>query len=287
MRVHPAFQALRAPGFGLLLLAGCASSPPPPPPEKPSAAATRLDTDGDGIPDDIDRCPLEPEDRDGFQDEDGCPDLDNDGDGVADAVDRCPNDPGPPENRGCPPRDRDGDGVPDGDDRCPDQAGLRENQGCPDLDRDRDGVPDRIDRCPDAPGAVPDGCPKTYSMVMVTPDRIEVRVSVKFASASSRVLRSSGKLLDQVAQVMRDQPGLRVRVEGHTDRVGGESANLRLSRHRSEAVRQALAARGVEPDRLQAVGYGSSRPLASNRTASGRARNRRTDFHILPPGDME
>jgi len=105
------------------------------------------DADGDGIPDELDKCPTEAEDFDGFQDEDGCPDLDNDGDGVLDVDDKCPNDPedmdGFEDEDGCPDPDNDGDGILDVDDQCPNDAGPPENHGCPDPDRDGDGVPHR------------------------------------------------------------------------------------------------------------------------------------------------
>jgi hypothetical protein len=133
-----------------------------------------LDADGDGVGDQQDACPSEPEDRDGYQDEDGCPDVDNDGDGLNDDVDKCPNDPedhdGYQDEDGCPDRDNDNDGIPDGYDSCPDQAedkdGDRDEDGCPDNDRDRDGVEDDKDKCPDEPEDTDgfgdeDGCPET------------------------------------------------------------------------------------------------------------------------------
>jgi outer membrane protein OmpA-like peptidoglycan-associated protein len=289
VRTPLAFQArgaLRG-GWLALVVAGCATAAAPRPPPASAPPAGRPDRDGDGIPDAADLCPEEREDHDGFQDEDGCPDPDNDGDGVPDAVDACPNDPGPGENRGCPVRDRDVDGVPDGADRCPDRAGPAHRLGCPEPDRDGDGVADGADSCPDLPGVAPGGCPRRLSLVVVHRDRIEIRQQVRFASGRSSVLPASGPLLDQVAQVMRDRPRLRVRVEGHTDRTGGEARNLALSQGRAEAVKAALVARGVEPARLRAVGFGSSRPLASNRTAQGRAKNRRTEFHVSPPVDTE
>src|SRR5581483_2731858 len=85
--------------------------------------------DHDGVLGAADLCPNEPEDHDGYQDEDGCPDLDDDHDGVPDADDACPRLPGPPETHGCP--DRDGDGIADNDDRCPTVKGVPEEQGCP------------------------------------------------------------------------------------------------------------------------------------------------------------
>ncbi|HEX8108893.1 MAG TPA: OmpA family protein, partial [Kofleriaceae bacterium] len=129
------------------------------------------DRDGDGIKDDVDKCPDEPEDFDGFEDEDGCPDPDNDHDGVPDVDDRCPDIPGPKENDGCPitaNNDRDGDGIPDNVDKCPDQPedkdGFQDEDGCPDPDNDGDGIPDNVDLCPNDPEDKDgfedaDGCP--------------------------------------------------------------------------------------------------------------------------------
>jgi len=239
------------------------------------------DTDGDGIPDDIDRCPLDPEDKDGFQDEDGCPDPDNDNDGVVDAMDACPNNPGPIENHGCPVLDRDGDGVPDSEDKCPDVPGPKENQGCPDVDTDGDGIPDRLDKCPSEAGPAPEGCPKKYTLVVVKKERIEIKQQVKFATRKFKVLKASFGLLNQVVQVLNDFPKMRVRIEGHTDSVGGETFNLKLSQRRAESVRDYLVAKGIAADRLEAVGYGLTRPIASNKTKKGRAQNRRTEFHVI------
>jgi large repetitive protein len=116
------------------------------------------DNDGDGIPDDSDRCPNDAEDKDGFEDEDGCPDPDNDGDGILDADDRCPDQRGEAAFAGCPAPDRDGDGTPDAADLCPDVAGKLELAGCP--DRDNDGIDDEKDYCPDEAGPqVTGGCP--------------------------------------------------------------------------------------------------------------------------------
>jgi OOP family OmpA-OmpF porin len=239
------------------------------------------DSDGDGIPDDIDRCPLDPEDLDGFQDEDGCPDPDNDGDGIVDKMDACPNTPGPITNRGCPVLDRDGDGIPDDQDKCPDQAGPRENGGCPDADRDGDGIVDRLDKCPDEPGVAPDGCPKKYTLVEVKKDRIVIKQQVHFQTAKWAILPDSYALLDQVVQVLRDYPKMRVSVEGHTDSVGGELANMKLSQARAESVRSYLVGKGVQADRLEAVGFGTTKPIASNKTDKGRSQNRRTEFRII------
>ncbi len=214
------------------------------------------DTDGDGIPDDIDRCPLDPEDKDGFQDEDGCPDADNDGDGVVDKADACPNEPGPVENRGCPVQD---------------------------VDTDGDGILDQFDKCPDKFGAPPDGCPKIYTLIEVKKEKIEIKQQVHFATAKYRVLPDSFPLLNQVVQALNDFSKIRVSIEGHTDNVGGDAMNMRLSQHRAEAVRDYLVAKGISPDRLEAVGYGLTKPIASNKTVKGKAQNRRTEFRIIRP----
>jgi OmpA-OmpF porin, OOP family len=266
------------------------------------------DTDSDGTPDDIDRCPLDAEDKDGFQDEDGCPDSDNDNDGVVDKMDVCPNDGGPIENRGCPVQDKDGDGlndaddkcpaaagpkalggcpdqdgdgVPDPDDKCPLNAGPKDNEGCPDVDRDRDGFADRLDKCPEDPGVLPDGCPKKYTLVEVKKDRIDIKQQVHFATGKATVRPDSRALLDQVVQVLGDFPKMRVSIQGHTDTVGGEAMNMRLSQRRAEAVRDYLVGKGVTTERLEALGFGPTKPIATNKTGKGRSLNRRTEFRIV------
>jgi OOP family OmpA-OmpF porin len=226
--------------------------PSEPGPKENAGCPVVKDSDGDGIPDDIDRCPLDPEDFDGFQDEDGCPDPDNDGDGIVDKVDACPNTPGPIENRGCPVLDRDGDGIPDLDDKCP-----------------------------DVPGLPPDGCPKKYTLVEVKKDRIAIKQQVHFASAKWKVLADSFGLLDQVAQVIKDFPRMRVSVEGHTDNVGAETMNMKLSQARADEVRAYLVKKGVAEERLEAIGFGPTKPIASNKTETGRGQNRRTEFRIV------
>jgi OOP family OmpA-OmpF porin len=133
------------------------------------------DRDGDGYKDDVDQCPDEPEDFDGFRDEDGCPDPDNDNDGILDVDDRCPNIPedrdGDQDEDGCPENsdgDRDGDGILDSKDKCPDDPedkdGFEDEDGCPDPDNDKDGIPDKKDACPNDPEDKDgfedeDGCP--------------------------------------------------------------------------------------------------------------------------------
>ncbi|HZA49643.1 MAG TPA: OmpA family protein [Myxococcaceae bacterium] len=272
-----------------------------------------VDKDADGVNDDKDKCPDEPEDKDGFRDDDGCPDLDNDNDGVPDTQDRCPAQAGGADNSGCPDGDQDKDGIIDRNDKCPGQAGPAENAGCPDVDQDRDGIVDRLDKCPaqagtpesagcpdpdkdadgivdrndkcpDEPGiAAEQGCPRKYKMVVVKKDRIEIKQQIKFRTGTHRIIgEDSFAILDDVGQALKDNTQIKkIRIEGHTDSTGGDAANLRLSQRRANEVMSQLIRRGIDPGRMEAVGFGETRPIASNSTARGRAENRRTEFNIV------
>lgn len=213
------------------------------------------DSDDDGFADHEEDCPSEPEDRDSFEDGDGCPDLDNDGDGVMDARDGCPNEPGSSLNVGCPDADTDGDGLVDRLDNCPEQAGPKRNSGC-----------------------------QAKQLVKLTSDKVEILEKVHFASGKARIRNRSLPLLNNVAEVIQSHPNIpKVRIEGHTDSRGPETVNARLSQARADAVRAYLIEQGIEPLRLDAVGYGERRPVASNRTGRGRAKNRRVEFVIVRP----
>jgi len=253
-----------------------------------------LDTDGDGIPDSVDQCPNEPEDKDGFEDDDGCPDPDNDQDGVPDRKDRCPNEPedrdGFQDDDGCPESDNDGDGIPDAQDKCPndpeDRDGFQDDDGCPDADNDGDGIPDLADKCPNEPETIngvddDDGCPDTGGVV-VTGTKIELPEQVQFEAGKATLIARSEKLLDQIADRIKASPNVkRIRIEGHTDDQGPPKKNQALSQARAEAVRDYLIKRGIEAERLQAVGYGGVRPLDPRKTAGARAKNRRVEFIIV------
>ena len=276
------------------------------------------DTDFDGIPDDTDRCPRDPEDKDAFEDEDGCPELDNDKDGLVDAQDKCPNEPGPATNQGCPVLDKDGDGIRDEQDRCPQdpedkdafededgcpepdndkdeildkddkcpvEPGIPELQGCAPKDRDGDNVPDHFDQCPDDPGVLEEqGCPRKYTLVVLKKEKIEISEQVHFDTNKSKILKDSFALLDQVAQVLKDNPKLKVRIEGHTDSKADDNLNLKLSQSRADAVREYLVKKGaIAGARLVAKGYGETMPIASNVSEKGRAANRRVEFNIVEP----
>ncbi len=246
-----------------------------------------LDADGDGIPDDVDECPNDPEDMDGFQDEDGCPDFDNDGDGVLDAEDGCPMDAedidGFEDEDGCPDPDNDGDGILDADDKCPNEPGPPENDGCPDADRDGDGVPDRVDNCPDEPGTVENqGC-QAAQLVVIGEEKLEILEKVYFRTGSAKLQPRSFVLLDNVAAVLNAHPEIKlIRVEGHTDSTGALKYNMRLSQKRAETVVRYLVGRGkVSRARLAAQGFGPTRPVVPDaRTRDELAQNRRVEFHI-------
>ena len=260
----------------------CVPKDEPPPPPKPG------DTDGDGILDPDDSCPRVPEDKDGFKDEDGCPDEDNDADGLADRVDQCRD---IPEDRdafedddGCPDPDNDKDGFADKVDKCPmdpeDKDGFEDDDGCPDTDNDKDGILDKDDKCPNEHGVPPDGCPKKYTHVVVTEKKIELKQTVFFDTNKATIKPVSFALLNDVAAALADNPKIKVEIQGHTDSQGNDAFNLKLSQKRAESVRAYVAGRGIDKGRMVPRGYGEDVPIADNRTVDGRGQNRRVEFVI-------
>jgi OOP family OmpA-OmpF porin len=257
----------------------------PPPPR---------DRDNDGIPDAEDRCPdQQPGD---FPDTErrGCPEDDIDHDGVPNAKDLCPMVPaGPhPDSRrpGCPATDMDGDTFYDDIDECPNQAaGLTPDPmriGCPLPDRDKDSVPDGVDACIDRPGA-PDvdpkknGCP---GLVRIERGLIVILSPVFFATNKDVILPRSFPVLQAVVNAINAQPLIkRVSIEGHTDNRGTPGHNRDLSERRAKSVMRWLVTHGVAAKRVESHGYGMDRPIATNKTAIGRAQNRRVEFHITDP----
>ena len=218
--------------------------------------APPADSDGDGMNDLLDKCRDNAEDVDGFQDDDGCPELDNDADGAADTADKCPIVAGPLENIGCPDTDRDGDTVVDRLDNCPDEAGTVANHGC-----------------------------KDKQLVVITPTKLQILDRVYFQTNSARLLPKSNKLLDNVARVLLAHPEIgAVRIEGHTDDRGSDDYNLTLSQKRAEAVRAYLVKRKVPVERLEAKGFGKTQPIDPARSNDARAANRRVEFQIVNPG---
>jgi OmpA-OmpF porin, OOP family len=246
------------------------------------------DRDGDGLRDDIDQCPDDPEDKDGFEDEDGCPDLDNDADGIPDTNDKCPLEPedkdGFEDEDGCPDLDNDQDGLSDKVDQCPnepeDKDGFEDDDGCPDLDNDNDTFLDKDDKCPLEFGVAPDGCPKKYTNVVVTQTKIEIKQTIFFEFNKATIKSVSFGLLGEVAQAMKDNPTIKVEIQGHTDSVGNDRFNMKLSQKRAESVRTFLVKAGIDASRMVPRGYGETVPIADNRTKDGRAENRRVEFVI-------
>jgi outer membrane protein OmpA-like peptidoglycan-associated protein len=118
-------------------------------------------------------------------------------------------------------------------------------------------------------------------VVTLTETKIEIQQKILFDPANSEVLPASFALLDEVAQVLKTHPTLRVRIEGHTDDQGATRMNRRLSEARAESVKRVLVTLGVAPSRLETRGFGPDRPLTSNSTAEGREKNRRVEFVII------
>lgn len=215
---------------------------------------------------------------------------DRDSDTVPDVMDQCPDvagDASPTAAKlGCPP-DQDGDRIADADDRCPAEPGVPSvdpvKYGCP-LDTDGDGIIDNLDACPNEKGERSEdpkksGCPVS---VRVEGTQIVILQEVNFAVGSDVIEASSFPLLEQVASVFQTHPEItRVAIDGHTDNTGASAANITLSQKRAMAVVRWLVDHGVDTRRLEARGFGPRRPIADNKTAEGKAKNRRVEFQIL------
>ena len=230
----------------------------------------RMDDDHDGVYNDQDKCPGTPPGV--AVDMKGCP-VDSDGDGVPNYLDKCPGTPQgvDVDMKGCPV-DSDGDGVPDYLDKCPGtpQGVDVDMKGCP-VDSDGDGVPNYLDKCPDTPRGKPvdvKGCPIPYE-------------DIKFDTSSANIKSVSYPVLSEIAGVLNRNPNLKFEVQGHTDSSGSLAFNNKLSADRAKAVREHLIGQGVNPDQVTSAGYGPSKPLVSNNTPEGRARNRRVELKPL------
>ena len=257
------------------------------------------DTDGDGIYDKDDECPEVP----GLEQFKGCPDTD--GDGIEDRTDACPEVAGPAEFQGCP--DTDGDGIADKDDACPDVAGLKalggcpdadgdgvtdksdkcpdvkgpkENAGCPWPDTDGDGVLDKDDKCPSVKGTVANlGCPE------ITEEQIkklnEYAKTILFNSGKSTFKEQTFPVLQNIASILKEYPGARFIIEGHTDSDGSNALNQTLSENRAAAGKGYLIENGIENSRLESAGFGETKPITTNKTAKGKAQNRRVEVKLI------
>ena len=252
------------------------------------------DRDGDGIPDSRDRCPDQPEDKDLFEDDDGCPDLDNDHDGIPDAVDKCPLDPedkdGFQDEDGCPDLDNDGDGLPDSRDKCPNEAedkdGFQDLDGCPDPDNDGDGIPDSKDKCPLEPETIngvqdDDGCPDHGdSLVVLTPDRLELLDAISFRG--DKPSKSANNLLGQIGATLRAHPEiLRIRVTVHVQPTDNSDQDQARSDARAQAIREWLIGYGIDAKRVEARGFGGTKPLVPREERSSASINERIELIIL------
>jgi len=224
---------------------------------------SQRDTDRDRVADPADRCPNDPEDRDRFEDDDGCPDLDNDKDGVADASDTCPE-----------PEDRDG---------------FEDDDGCPDLDNDKDGLADANDKCPGEAETINgmadnDGCPDTGApLVMSTPERLELVESIAFRGAT--ITDASTNVLSQLGATLRARTDiLKIRITAHVQPSKSPRADKKLSERRAAAVKQWLLNFGIEPARLDVRGMGGTTPLVKPSSKGAAQVNDRVEFIIIDRG---
>jgi outer membrane protein OmpA-like peptidoglycan-associated protein len=256
------------------------------------------DPDRDGIVGDADGCPNDPEDADGFEDDNGCPDPDNDGDGVADGSDQCPTDAedadGFKDEDGCPDPDNDGDGIADATDQCKDQPedadSFQDEDGCPDPDNDGDGVLDAADQCQDKQETKNgyqdgDGCPDEIPAAVKK--FTGVIKGINFKTGSAEILKTSNKTLDGAVKVLADYPELKLEVQGHTDDVGDDTANQELSQKRADSVKAYFEGKGIAGDRVVAKGYGETQPsvdpagLKGGKLKAAQAKNRRVEFKLI------
>ena len=243
---------------------------------------TIKDGDGDGVLDDADQCKDTP--AGDKVDEKGCSlPKDADKDGVLDNVDQCLDTPAGDkvDAKGCSlPKDADGDGVLDDVDQCKDTpAGDKvDEKGCSlPKDKDGDGVTDDKDRCPSTPAGVKvdaEGCQVLFEQAK----KPLILEGVNFATGKAELTPESQAILDGVAESLVAHEDIKVQVGGHTDNTGSAAVNKRLSAARAESVRQYLISKGVAETRLTAKGFGPSKPIASNKTAEGRAQNRRVEL---------
>jgi len=274
----------------------CVDEPASRTPDTQRVGCPLVDSDGDGISDRDDLCPNEAPGEMPDPARAGCPRVDTDSDGVYDSDDICPTTAAgehpDPARAGCPDGDDDRDGVLNSVDQCPTvHAGAGFNPdparpGCPLADRDHDSVPDTIDACPDVAGAPSsnarrNGCP---GLVTVGLDRITIERPLYFATGRDTILRRSNDVLLALADALRLTPGIRrVSIEGHADDVGESADNRVLSERRAQSVMAWLIAHDVAAARLEAHGYGESRPVAAGQSSGAREENRRVAIRVTDP----
>lgn len=266
------------------------------------------DTDKDGVLDYKDKCPNTALDI--KVDSVGCP-LDSDSDGVPDYKDKCPDTPilsrQSVDSIGCS-LDTDLDSVPDYLDKCPntpaEERKFVDENGCTvvktkisnvtkkneststdsktninNIDSDGDGVPDHRDKCPKVRGPVSNqGCPEVKKELLNLFRK--ALQGIQFETAQYRIMPVSYKILNQIAGVLIANPTYMVEIRGHTDNAGKSAVNLTLSTNRSKAVMNFLINKGIAAERMTAMGFGDLLPVATNKTAAGKATNRRVEFVV-------
>jgi OmpA-OmpF porin, OOP family len=240
-----------------------------------SPARRVVDSDGDGVTDDLDKCPGTPAGTP--VDATGCPlPQDDDGDGVTNDLDKCPGTPAGTkvDANGCE-LDSDGDGVGDSRDQCPNTpAGAKvDDKGC-ELDSDADGVVDSQDKCPDTPKG-----DRVDSVGCSFKDEIKLP-GVVFETNKAELLPESIPVLEGAIATLKRYPDLKIQVAGHTDSRGSDAYNLDLSARRAATVLKFLQDGGV-PNDLSSRGYGERQPVASNNNDDGRQQNRRVVLRVL------
>jgi len=263
--VAPAHSGEVLLGFSLALGPRPKEAPPP-------------DRDGDGFLDASDACPDDP----GIE-PDGCPAKDTDLDGFLDREDACPMEAGAAPD-GCPIPDSDGDGYLDPDDACPDEVGV-DPDGCPIRDIDGDGLLAPEDECPEEPEnrngfEDEDGCPDEIPEIIKR--FTGVIDGIYFASGKATIRSKSFSKLDEAVAVLKSYPALRVEISGHTDSRGRHERNMELSRDRAASVKAYLVGKGIDTARIETRGAGPDEPIGSNKTKSGRQKNRRIEFKLMP-----
>ncbi|GAL67643.1 DUF5723 family protein [Jejuia pallidilutea] len=207
---------------------------------------------------------------------------DKDEDGIVDKLDNCPEIFGPKDNGGCPWGDTDEDGILDNEDACPEDAGPIENKGCPWKDTDGDGVLDKDDNCVEEAGTIPNnGCPEGEVTEEIQNNLNAFARTILFDSGTAMIKPESNTILMEIVQILKTYPSAGFTIEGHTDSTGGEDLNRELSEARANSVKDFLVKNGIDANRLLTVGYGESKPIFSNITNYGRARNRRVEINLI------
>jgi outer membrane protein OmpA-like peptidoglycan-associated protein len=207
----------------------------------------------------------------------GCPDKD--GDGLADKDDKCPEVAGLQKYEGCPIPDTDKDGVNDEQDKCPSIAGVARYEGCPIPDTDKDGVNDEEDKCPALAGTAANrGCPEIKEEVKKRVDK--AALNIYFVTGSSKLLAKSNKSLEELVKILKEDKDLKLNINGHTDNTGKPEKNQVLSENRAKAVYDYLVKKEVSETQLKSTGFGQDQPVADNKTAAGRLKNRRVELQL-------